>query len=231
MTIASQVRAETYGADPVAVDIRQIDGALITADWLSAMVMRGLGWIVQVGDLSSPVLGGGGTNVILAQQPELIIDIPAKWTLIPLRIAVDAETPLIGADNNESEILMTVDRTQINDVLSGTEVQEFPSNMRTDIVAGCPFLVASAVTANLTAAPTRSFDLAHRTIVADILLANTPAMTLWGDLWVLYEPDNPPFVVGPASLQVHWGGTVATSAYCQMAFLAIRSSLVTSLVA
>ena len=229
MTIASQIQAETYGADPVAVDIRQIDGSMITADWLSAMVMRGLGWIVQVGDLTTPVAGGGGTDVILAQQPELIIDIPKGWTLMPLRISVDAETPLIAADDNESEILMTVDRTQVNDVLSGTEVQEFPSNMRTDIVAGCPFLVASAVTANITAAPTRSFDLAHRTTVADV--NGTAANTLWGDLWVLYEPDSPPFVVGPASLQVHWGGTVATSAYCQMAFLAIRSSLVTSLVA
>ena len=229
MTVASQVQAETYGADPAAVDIRQIDGSMITADWFSAMVMRGFGWIVQVGDLTTPVLGGGGGTVLVAQQPELIVDIPGKWTLIPLRIAVDAETPLIGADDNESEILMTVDRTQINDVLSGTEVQEFPSNMRTEIVAGCPFLVASAVTANLTAAPTRNFDLVHRTIVADV--SGSATNTLWGDLRVLYEPDNPPFIAGPASLQVHWGGTVATSAYCQMGFLAIRSSLITTLVA
>ena len=98
MTIASQVQAETYGADPVAVDIRQIDGSMITADCLSAMVMRGLGWIVQVGDLTTPVTGGGGSDVILAQQPELIIDVPAGWTLIPIRIAVDAETPLIASD-------------------------------------------------------------------------------------------------------------------------------------
>ncbi len=231
MTIASQIRAETYGADPVAVDIRQIDGSMITADWFSAMVMRGLGWIIQVGDLTTPVQGGGAGTVILAQQPELIIDIPAKWTLIPLRIAVDAEVPLLAADNDESEILMTIDRTQINDVTSGTATQEFPSNMRTDIATGCPFLASSAVTANLTAAPTRSFDLAHRTIVGDFVLSGTPANSSWEELWTLYEPDNPPFIVGPASLQVHWGGTVATSAFCQMTFLAIRSSLVTSLVA
>jgi hypothetical protein len=47
----------------------------------------------------------------------------------------------------------------------------------------------------------------------------TPANALWGKLDLVYEPETPPMIVGPASLIVYWGGTVATIGFGQIEWL------------
>jgi len=44
----------------------------------------------------------------------------------------------------------------------------------------------------------------------DILLASTPVDSHLKVTSLLYEPKHPPIIVGPATLLVYYGGTVAT---------------------
>ena len=235
MAVVSQLQATSYAPDPVLSDLKHIDGALSTANWIDALVMRGFGWMVSMGNvtLSTPIRGGGEGTLFDEDQPELIIDVPAGQTLVPLRFTLDGQSVIPTADDDFVEAIIIVDRTAVSDAFSGTETIQTPINMRTDKAGGCPLLVASAITANITAAPTRSFELARHHIGFDIALAGTAAESLWQEFVMHYEPANPPLIVGPATLVVYWATNLAagTFAYLQAHFLAIPSSLVNKLAA
>ncbi len=229
MTTDTLVFGKNFNSTGAEVRLSAVpDGGLVIGSWLQAMIARGFGWVVQVGDLTTPIVGGGALTVLDADQPELVMDVPAGFTLRPIRIAVDCETPLIAADDDESEIVLSVDRTNVSDANATNGTVETVFNMRTDIVGGSPISVVSAVTTNLSAAPTISAELQRANVVAD--LAGTPVTSLWGSLKMLYQPKVPPYIVGPATVVVHFGGTVATSGYIQAFFLAFPSSKVINLV-
>ncbi len=223
------VQAKGYASGATASDLKALpDGALVVGDWLDAMIARGFGWHTTVGAFSTGIVGGGAGTVMLATDPELVIEVPLGQTMVPLRIGVQLELPLTNADDDESEILITVDRTQVGGSVAADGTVEIPLNMRTDIGSGCPCDVLSALTGAAAITPTRSFDLAHRTSVVDVQGSSTS--TLWTESHLLYEPKHPIYIVGPATLAVYWGGTVATSGFAQAEFLSIPSSLVTELV-
>jgi hypothetical protein len=132
-----------------------------------------------------------------------------------------------AADSDESEIVVVVDRTQLADTTAASGTVETPLNMRSDKVGGCPCPVLSAVTVNLVPDPVKSMELAHAVAVGDV--QGTAATALWGQLSLNYEPLRPPFIVGPAGFYLYWGGTVATSGFAAVEFLAVPSSLLTGL--
>lgn len=229
MTTDTLAFAKNFNSTAAEVRLSAVpDGGLVTGSWLQAQVARGFGWVVQVGDLTTPIQGGGALTVIDANQPEVVVDVPAGTTMRPIRIAVDAETPLIVTDDDESEILIVVDRANVSGAVASNGTVETVFNMRTDIVGGSPLSVVSAITSDLNSDPAISAELQRANVVAD--LAGTPVTSLWGSLKLLYEPRIPPYIVGPATLVIYWGGTVATSAYAQLFMLAFPSSKVTNLV-
>ena len=229
MTTDTLAFAKNFNSTAAEVRLSAVpDGGLVTGSWLQAMVARGFGWIVQVGDLTTPIVGGGAGTILDADQPELVMDVPAGTTLRPIRIAVDCETPLLAADSEISEIVLSVDRTNVSGATATNGTVETVFNMRTDIVGGSPVSVVSAVTTNLSGVPTISAELQRANVAGDF--AGVPANTFWGNLKMLYEPKVPPYIVGPATVVVHFGGTVATSGYIQAFFLAFPSSKVINLV-
>lgn len=217
-------------ADGVEEAIRSLFGSLLSADWRQALVARGFGWHVDVGTFSTPIVGGGNGTVLDADQPEFVIDVPLGTTLIPLRFDIACQTPLIAADSDESEICILCDFSAVSGATSTQGTVETPRSMRTNKTGGCPCSVVSAVTTNTTAVPTATalYELIHRQRVGDV--QGTAANALWGELSALYEPRNPPFLVGPASVWGYWGGTVATTGFANLDFLAIDSALVKDLV-
>lgn len=197
------------------------DGSSFTADFKLGAVMAGQGFHMTVGALSAPIVGGGAGTIVLLAQPEAIISVPLGTSMMPLRIHVQCETPLIAVDDNESEIIIGVDGGKAYDG-TGTKVTEVAFNMLTnkaDDGAACS--VFSAVTANMTAA-VLDMELARAQIVADV--QGAVANALWGKLDLLYEPKTPPIIVGPAALYVLWGGTVATSGFAQLQFIEFDSA-------
>lgn len=203
-------------------------GDLFIADWKQSAILEGRGFIANVGAFSTPVVGGGNGTIIDLDQPEFGMIIPAGTCVIPLRINVELTTPLLATDADEVEALVYVDTTAatVAAALDGTWTTAItPKNMRIAAtnVATSACTVKSACTADTTD-PTESIDLAHMQLTGDV--QGTPATALWSRPELVYEPINPPVIVGPASLFIHWGGTVATSGYAQIFWLEIPSTQV-----
>lgn len=205
---------------------RGLLGAVLSADWRQALIARGYGYHVDVGAFSTPIVGGGNGTILDQDQPEFIISVASGYCVVPLRFHVACQVPLLNADSDECEILIAVDRAAAY-AGDGTVVAETAVNMRTN-ATGNPTGVTchSAGTGNITN-PTLGMELAHEVIVAD--LQGIATSIWWGSLKLLYEPANPPFLIGPCAVYGYWGGTVATSGFANLDFLSFASSLVTGL--
>lgn len=226
LSVEVTMQGKNYAADPVSVDIRSVLGGALSADWRAALVARGYGWHISVGSFSSPITGGGAGDVLDADQPELVIDVPSGYCMVPLRVDVACQIPLGATDSDESEIAILVDRTAVSGAVAANGTVEAPVNMRTNKASGCPLPCVSAVTTNLSAGFTASMELAH---AVKIFETKTDVGTTWTDLALLYEPEYPLFIIGPATLLVYWGGTVATTGFACVDVLAFDSTLVTGL--
>lgn len=217
-----------YQSSPVESYYRALpDGVFPVGDWMDAMIARGYGWHSTIGAFSTPITGGGAGTVIDLDQPEGIISVPSGYCMRPVRIHVQCHTPLLASDADEAEILIAVDRASAYDG-TGTVTSEATStfNMRTDISTGSPVSVYSAATADITD-PVLGIELARAAVTGDV--QGTAANALWQQLDLLYEPKNAPFIVGPAAVYLYWGGTVATTGFAQVQFVAFASSKVTNL--
>lgn len=198
------------------------DGALHGLDWLSARIFEGLGYHVTIGTFSAPLTGGGAGTVFDQNKPEGIISIPTGTTLVPVRFAIQCQVPLLATDADESEILIAVDGGSAH-VLDGTVVTEVVFNMRTNVADdGGNVIVASAASADVTN-PTLDFDIARAVVTGDV--QGTPANAVWTHLDLLYEPVRPPLIVGPASVLIYWGGTVATPGFAQLQWVEVPTAM------
>ena len=188
-----------------------------TGNWKQDLVLQGKAFQATVGSLSTPIVGGGNGTVIDLDQSELRIAVPSGTAIIPLRIRVDIATPLLASDGNEVEILIAVDRTQA--ITDGTDTLETPINMRTDNQISSLCTVNSATTADHTD-PVLGMELHHPLLTAD---SQTAVGVMWGQLFADYDPTASPVIVGPATLLVYWGGTVATSGFCSAEWAELAS--------
>ncbi len=225
--MANNLRGKNLStAAGVMEDVKVLLNSMMTTDWRQALIARGYGWHFDVGAFSTPIVGGGNGTVFDQDQPEFVIDVPTGITLIPVRFHVATQTPLLATDADETEILLAADRLAITSSSATNGTVETPTNMRSNIAGGCPCTVVSAVTTNTTN-PTLGIELGHAVKTAD---SQTAAGVMWTDLALVYEPANPPFFVGPAAVLGYWGGTVATTGFANIDFIAIPSSWVNALV-
>jgi hypothetical protein len=196
-------------------------GEQYVMDWIQRRKLQGFGYGFNVGALSTPVVGGGDGTVVDLDQPEIGMIIPDGTTIVPILIAIQMTTPLLASDEDEAEALAFVDTTAatVAAALNGTWANTItPKNLRIALnnVHASECTVKSVCSADTTD-PTESYDLFHEIIVGDV--QGTPATALWTKNKVLYEPKSPDYIVGPASLFIYWGGTVAVNAFAQVEYL------------
>lgn len=225
MSINVNLKANDYGATPAEADLRSLLGGLVQADWRQALIARGFGWNVTVGAFGTAITGGGNGTVIDLDQPEFIVSVPSGYACIPFDIRIACRPGLQTTDSHVSDILLAVDRTQAW-AADGTATTETPRNLRTNITTACPLAVASAFTADTTD-PVLDIELGAATKLTDV--QGTAATVNLMDLVLHYQPDNPPFIIGPAMVVGYWGGSIAVTGFAQINFIAIPSSLVSAL--
>lgn len=226
MALELIAKGKDYSSTPAEVEFKTLFQAICNADWRQAFIARGYGYHVDVGAFSTPIVGGGAGTVLDQDQPEFGVSVATGYTIVPIRIAVSCQPPISAADSDECEILLAVDRVAAW-AGDGTVTSETAINMRTS-ATGNPTGVSvfSAATGNITN-PTLGLELAHAVKTVDYV--GTPANAMFSDLSLLYEPRCPPFLVGPCCLYGYWGGTVATSGFAQIEFLAFSTSLISGL--
>ncbi len=178
-------------------------------------IRLGMGRAVTVGALSTGVVGGGAGTVLDIDQPELAIGVPAGIVIRPIFIGAQVQVGAATTDADESEILAAVDSLGLW-TGDGTVTDENPSNMRTDLDKGSACRVGSAFTADMTTTPGNGqvaadpvLDMELDRAVVQLELATAAAQN-YINLALRYEPRYPPFIVGPATVLVYFGGTVAT---------------------
>ena len=223
MSAAFVQKALAYDSADSEVSLRQLLGSLLSSDWRQGLIARGFGWLVDVGALTTPIVGGGNGTVLDLEQPELAINVPSGYAMIPLRIHVQTQIGLQTTDAHENEIVIGVDRTQVQ--VAGTSTAETPMNLRTDITSGAPFTAYSAYTADGNAAPVIR-ELARAQSVTDVQTAvgvNVYQFSL------LYEPLHPPIIVGPGNISVYFGVDIALPGFIQATVIAVPSALFTVL--
>jgi hypothetical protein len=185
-------------------------GAAFSADWRQQFIIDGRAYFINVGAFSTPITGGGAGTIIDQDQPEACISIPSGTSLIPIRIDVQCQIPLLATDADECEILLAADRLAAG--TAGTSTSETALNMRSDNPRTSLCTCYSAYTGNATN-PTLGLELARVVTTGDV--QGTPTTALWTPLSLLCEPVNPPILVGPAALYIYFGGTVAVSGFAQ----------------
>ena len=190
-------------------------------DWKMDAIAGGRGFHVTVGAFSTPITGGGNGTVIETTEPEFVVSVPLLTTLIPIRVSIQCQVPLVAADSNESEILLTWGLGVAWDT-TGTSTEETIYNMKYGHSATSLCSCESAFTADITLEPENEIELARAVQVANLYL--TTDSTMWGTLDLLYEPLSPPLIVGPAMLAGFWGGTVATTGFAQIEWLEFPTS-------
>jgi len=219
------LKVKDYQATPAERDVKSVLDGILQTDWRQAFIARGFGWHFDIGAFSTPVAGGGATAVIDQDRPSGAISVATGWTLIPLRIAIQAQPNVAQAPADEIEALIAVDRLAA--VVGGTWTAETPTNMKTSITSGCPLLCQSICSGACTN-PTLGVELARQVKECQ---EDTAVGNRWdGGLDLLYEPRFPHFIVGPAGLYVYVGGTAAITIFAQLDFLVVPSGLIASLV-
>lgn len=200
-------------------------GGGVVLDETDHMIARGFGRIVTVGAFSTGIVGGGNGTVLDLDQPELAIGVPAGYAIRPLRATCQVQVGLVAADNDENEILLAVDPWGLW-TGDGTFTSESPLNMRTDLKAGSACRVGSAFTADMTTTPSGGaaadpvLDIELDRVVETFDVFSTGTSVLMKQLRLHYEPVRPPLIIGPATLLLYFGGTVATvGGFAQVAWL------------
>lgn len=194
-------------------------GALVRVSLIDQLIAAGYGYHVTVGALTTPIVGGGNGTVFDPEQSELSISVPSGVAIYPIRLSVQAEVPA-DQDADVQEILIAADRAAASTATSSTGTVETAFNLRTDNPRTSNLTVVSANTSDH-ATPTLGLELARKQMVTNIL---TSGITQ-GFLDLLYEPENPPLLVGPCAVYFYWGGTQAMSAFAQAQWVEMPESL------
>ena len=183
---------------------------------IEELIQKGWGRSVTVGALSTGIVGGGDGTVFDQDQPEFAIGVPAGVCIRPFYAEVVVQGGVATTDSDETEALIAVDSLGLW-TGDGTLTNENPSNLRTDLDKGSMCRVGSAFTGNMTttpgnggtaAAPVLDMELARVVEIND--QAGTVASATYRIIRLEYQPNYPPFLVGPCTLLGYWGGTRAT---------------------
>lgn len=183
---------------------------------IDQMIAKGMGRSSTLGTFSSGVAGGGAAAIIDLNRPRFACGIPSGHVIRPFRITCQVQPGAATTDADETEILFAVDSLGMWKG-DGAHTVEIPSNMRTDLDKGSAMRCGSIFAGDMTTTPGFGV-IADADPVLDMELARevqTLELTVSAisqNLYLVrldYEPDNPPFIVGPATLLVYFGGTQA----------------------
>ncbi len=222
--IQNNIRGLNFQTTPKPVDVKQILGAGLAADWRQAFIACGFGWHVDtLATFVTPITGGGNGTTLDFEQPEMGISVPAGFTLVPLRVALTANAGVQTTDGHVTEAALILDRTAA--YAGGTVVSRTPINLRTNKTTGCPATCFSAATADITG-PVLSAALMTATKRTNF---GTNVGCGVDGVELVYDPTTPPFLVGPCAIYGYFGGTIAVTGYGMADFLAIPSELVATL--
>lgn len=228
MATDSNIRLKNHAGG--SEDLKAVfDGAASVESLMFQLAVRGYCWNVTVGSFSTPITGGGAGTVLDADQPELVIDVPNGFAACIFEAHIQLQPPLIASDSDECDCVIGLDRTAVSGATASNGTVETPINYRTDITAGCPLSVVSAVTTNLSAGPTVSAELQREQLFGDV--QGTAANAIYHHARLDYMPRVPLWAIGPATFFAYWGGTVATTGFAQVSVCAIPASKITNLVA
>ena len=187
---------------------------------IDLLIAQGYGHHVDIGAFSTGITGGGAGTILDQDQPEALVSIGANTAMIPVRVVVQTETPLIAADADEIEILLAVDPAIAAAAMDPSgATRETVYNMRTDLKGSTSGAVEcwSAITANITN-PTLSIELAREKKQADV--NGVAANAFFEELKMNYEPKHPPILIGNnnagLAMYLYFGGTVAVVGFAQI---------------
>lgn len=181
---------------------------------IDEMIAKGMGRAVTMGGLSTGLVGGGAGTVLDLDQPELVIGVPSGYVIRPIFMSCQVQVALVATDNDENEILFAIDSLGLWSG-DGTYTFEEPSNLRTDLAKGSACRAGSAFTADMTTTPNFGaaadpvLDIELDRVVETFDIFSTGVSANLKTLKLVYEPNYPEFIVGPASLLIYFGGTVA----------------------
>ena len=196
-------------------------------NWKQQAVIEGHAMNAQVGTLSTPIQGGGAGTILVIDEPQATISVPTGTAILLMKVRVDCQVPLLATDADEIEIVLAIDRAAA--VADGTATAETPLNMRTDLntsllgVTTAP-TVKSAYTVAMTD-PVLTYELAHPVKVGDV---QTAVGTTWTKLGLDYDPEFSSAIVGPATVIVYWGGTVAVTGFANLTYAAYNTTDLTT---
>lgn len=196
------------------------DGSAFVADWKQALIMEGRGFTITVGAFSTPVAGGGASAPISQIRPRFAVSVPTGTVILPHRVSIQCQTPLLATDADESECVVALDKSVA--AAAGTSTAKTPVNLYTGHARTSGCSAYTVYTADLGTNPTLDVELARNVVTGD--MNGTPANALWGNLVLLYEPLVVPIFVGPCTLLGYWGGTVATTGFAQVSWLELPST-------
>jgi len=201
------------------------DGSLVTKDWRMAMVDEGRAFVVNVGAFTTPVTGGGTAGVTMdPNAPEFILSIPNNISVYPKRILIAVQPGAMAAEADETEIVIGVDQDQARGT-TGTATAETIYNLNTLHSRASSCTATSAYTANTTL-PVLDIELAHAVQEVDSFThGGGSGTTLRVQRFeLLYEPDAPPRINGPAMLCIYWGGTIAALGFATIEWYELPES-------
>jgi hypothetical protein len=211
----ANIRLESLRDSGSFINAKGIFGAGAVMDWKSQAALEGKVFNVTVGTLSTGIVGGGNGTVLDIDQPEFVISIPSGVTVVPISFNIQGNCADAVADHSVLEAVVCLSR-YYTWAADGASTAETP--ICTKLVGGgaSRCACASAHTGDMTlssaADPVHDVDLARMEVKID-LPANgeTPVI-----LELRYNPDPPPFLVGPCTITGYWGGTSAVTGYAQL---------------
>ncbi len=215
------ISRQTEGQDVFLRALR--DGSVIKSDWMQAAIMGGYGYMVSDGAIVTGQTGGGQGTTMDISEPEVAIGIPNGYCIMPIRIQVGIEPGAYNAENDETEILIAADQDTILSNLGNTTADTlsvFNMNTRCGLTSACSAF--GGYSTSLTD-PTLDLELAHWASTADT--DGAPATIVTHMCNLLYEPEHPIILNGPAALFVYFGGTVATTGYTSIQWLEFPESV------
>jgi hypothetical protein len=189
------------------------DGAIYVQDWVLNMAVEGRVFHTAVGSLTTPTAFRVGITTL---QPELVIDVPAGTSIIPVELAVYWET----AAGTISE-LVAMTGTAVRG--AGTSTAGSALSTRTDrpVTSGCS--VYYTYSGNATAmSGTVEFWREGFTFVH----ATTEGNPLMKFVWAVNR-NTPQVIVGPGSVSLYIGGTgAAPTGYITATWVELPSSAI-----
>ena len=126
-------------------------------DWRQDAIRDGRGFHVTVGSFTSPIQGGGAGTTVTINEPEAVISVPDGTSILPIRVDVQCQVPIIATDSDETEIIIGSDKDAAWDT-TGTSTEETAVNMRTTHTATSLCSCESAFTGATTVSPALDYE-------------------------------------------------------------------------